>query len=40
MQWLRFRAVFPWRIALLLTLLPTIPLLIFGGMVQVGTSTA
>ncbi len=30
MQWLRFRAVFPWRIALLLTLLPTIPLLIFG----------
>jgi hypothetical protein len=30
MQWLRFRAVFPWRIALLLALLPTIPLLIFG----------
>jgi hypothetical protein len=31
MQWLRFRAVFPWRIALLLALLPTIPLLIFGA---------
>jgi hypothetical protein len=31
MQWLRFRAVFPGRIALLLALLPTIPLLIFGA---------
>ena len=30
MQRLRFRAVFPWRIALFLALLPTIPLLIFG----------
>ena len=31
MQWLRFRAVFPWRIALLFALILTIPLLIFGA---------
>jgi hypothetical protein len=31
MQWLRFRAVFPWLIALLLALLPTIPLLSFAA---------